>query len=75
MKARLRFAQWLLKTETAPGPPVHAAECVECDAASDGADAWGGPQDWCLKHAGSTGHTLFRGTVTGYFRASLEEVL
>ncbi|MEE4541633.1 hypothetical protein V2S66_06560 [Streptomyces sp. V4-01] len=32
-------------------------------------------QLWCLRHAGRTGHTGFRGTVVGFFRASLEEVL
>lgn len=75
VKSRMRFAQWLLTTETASGPPIHAAECAECDETSAGADNWEGPQVWCLQHAGRTGHTLFRVTVTGYFRASMQEVL
>ncbi|MCQ4046042.1 hypothetical protein ACFOSC_02465 [Streptantibioticus rubrisoli] len=75
VKSRVRFAQWVLSTETASGPPIHGAECAECGEVSDGADDWDGPQMWCLQHAGRTGHTLFRGTVTGYFRASMQEVL
>ncbi|MEU1631188.1 hypothetical protein ABZ746_39335 [Streptomyces sp. NPDC020096] len=75
VRSRMRFAQWALTNEKASGPPIHGAECVKCEESSEGADDWEGPQLWCLRHAGRTGHTLFRATVTSYFRASMQEVL
>ncbi|MCQ4041988.1 hypothetical protein ACFOSC_15325 [Streptantibioticus rubrisoli] len=75
IRSRLRFAQWALTNEKSSGPPIHGTECVTCGETSQGADDWEGPQTWALRHAGQTGHTLFRGTVTSYFRASMLEVL
>jgi hypothetical protein len=74
-RSRMRFGQWTLTTDTDSGPLIHAAECTTCGENASAADEWDGPQMWCLRHAGHTGHTGFRGTVTGFFRASLEDVL
>ncbi|WP_443729197.1 DUF7848 domain-containing protein [Streptantibioticus parmotrematis] len=71
----MRYAQWVLTNEKSGGPPAHAAECVACGESSEGADDWEPPQLWCLRHAGRTGHDLFRGMVTSYFRATMHQVL
>jgi hypothetical protein len=75
VRSRMRFGQWTLTTDADGGPLIHAAECTTCGETPGGAEDWDGPQLWCLRHAGRTSHTGFRGTVTGFFRASLEEVL
>ena len=67
--------QWLLSTETAPGPPVHVASCMTCGDESEAADDWDGPRTWCLRHAAGTGYTLFHATVTSFLRASVQDVL
>jgi hypothetical protein len=74
-KSPMLLASWLLSNEASSGAPIHGAECTTCDETSEGGEDWAEPQLWCLRHAGRTGHTLFRGTVTRYFRASMEEVL
>jgi hypothetical protein len=75
VRSRMRFGQWTLTTDTQAGPLLHEAECTTCLEKSDVAENWDEPQLWCLRHAGRTGHTGFRATVMGFFRASLEEVL
>lgn len=71
----MRFGQWTLCTDTDAGPLVHEAECTACGDTSGVGATWEDPQMWCLRHAGRSGHTGFRATVMGFFRASLEEVL
>lgn len=73
--SRMRFGQWTLATDADAGPLIHEAECTTCEEKSGAAEQWDDPQMWCLRHAGRTGHTGFRATVMGFFRASLEEVL
>jgi hypothetical protein len=74
-KPPMLLASWVLTNEASSGPPIHGAECTTCEESSEGGEDWAQPQLWCLRHAGRTGHTLFRATVTTYFRATMEEVL
>ncbi|MCK7627778.1 hypothetical protein MUU72_32585 [Streptomyces sp. RS10V-4] len=69
MAAIRRFADWVLKVETSGSMPFYEMECMSCDASSVVSEEPGGPQNWALKHAGQTGHGLFRAMHTCFFRA------
>ncbi|WP_138355264.1 MULTISPECIES: DUF7848 domain-containing protein [Streptomyces] len=72
-RAVYRYTDWSLATDTTASGPIYAAECTSCGEASAAADEQEGPEVWCLRHAGLTGHTGFRGVITSFFRASLVE--
>ncbi|MET4924418.1 hypothetical protein P3L51_19010 [Streptomyces sp. PSRA5] len=68
-----RYANWALHTDTSGSGPIYVTECTSCGESSGAADDREGPETWCLKHAGRTGHTGFRSVITSFFRASLVE--
>ncbi|WP_149831125.1 hypothetical protein [Streptomyces tailanensis] len=45
----------------------------DCGAESGSQEAQQTAQDWCLRHAGRTGHDLFRRIVTDHARVTREE--
>ncbi|MGW9133664.1 DUF7848 domain-containing protein [Streptomyces sp. NPDC055681] len=51
------------------------AFCVahKCGAESGPQDTQDAAQDWCLQHAGKTGHDLFRRVFTDHARVTREE--
>ncbi|WP_443050632.1 DUF7848 domain-containing protein [Streptomyces sp. H27-D2] len=65
-----RFVDWTLSVGTSGSGPIYVTECATCGTSSDAADDTEGPETWCLQHAGRTGHTGFRSTITSFFRAS-----
>ncbi|WP_444972073.1 DUF7848 domain-containing protein [Streptomyces lunaelactis] len=68
----MRSAGWTLSIDLSGSGPIFEAECTSCGEASGPADDRAGPEIWCLRHAGRTGHTGFRGITTAFFRAALE---
>ncbi|MFF5445070.1 hypothetical protein [Streptomyces sp. NPDC012888] len=54
------------------GGVTYEAFCVAvgCGVPSGAHDEQAGPQDWALRHAGLTGHGLFRRVVTDHARVS-----
>ncbi|MEU8919039.1 hypothetical protein [Streptomyces nigrescens] len=68
-----RFADWALKVDTSGSGPIYVQECMSCGEDSGASEEAEGPDVWCLRHAGRTGHTWFRCVVTTFFRASLVE--
>ncbi|RFU85511.1 hypothetical protein DY218_17025 [Streptomyces triticagri] len=66
----MRFEPWRLEVDSTGSPPIHEAECTTCNAASGAADDKAEPELWCLRHAGRTGHSGFRGITTTFFRAT-----
>ncbi|AXE22915.1 hypothetical protein C0216_05130 [Streptomyces globosus] len=54
------------------GGVTYEAFCVAegCGAESGAHDEQEGPQDWALRHAGRTGHDLFRRVFTDHARVS-----
>ncbi|MEW5531944.1 MULTISPECIES: DUF7848 domain-containing protein [Streptomyces] len=53
---------------------TYEAFCVAegCGAESGAHDEQEGPQDWALRHAGRTGHGLFRRAFTDHARVTRE---
>ncbi|MFI8358996.1 hypothetical protein ACIGD1_02330 [Streptomyces sp. NPDC085612] len=51
---------------------TYEAFCVAdgCGAGSGACDEQEGPQDWALRHAGRTGHGLFRRVFTDHARVT-----
>lgn len=68
-----RFADWSLSPDTSGSGPIFVSECTTCGLASESADEPEGPEIWCLKHAGLTGHTGYRNIITCFSRAALLE--
>lgn len=62
MRAVLRFVRWTLTVLTSEDghPPVFSAVCSACHDASIGYARSEKAQDWCLEHAGKTGHESYR---------------
>ncbi|MER6051104.1 hypothetical protein ABT168_27245 [Streptomyces sp. NPDC001793] len=73
MKAGWQFADWDLNVDTSASGSIYQHQCMTCGEKSGVAATAEGPDVWCLRHAGLTGHTDFRGAVTTFFRASLAE--
>lgn len=65
-----RRSDWTLSPDPHGGPAIYAAECTTCAEESPAADSTEAPDIWCLRHAGRTGHTGFRLTVTTFLRAT-----
>ncbi|MBT2408038.1 hypothetical protein J7I97_24795 [Streptomyces sp. ISL-87] len=67
----IRTADWLLAADRSGSGPVFEAECTTC---GDTSGAFDDDQDateiWCLRHAGLTRHTGFRGITTSFLRAT-----
>ncbi|WP_455681518.1 DUF7848 domain-containing protein [Streptomyces noursei] len=72
-KAVWRVADWALDIGTSDSGSIYKHQCMTCGQKSSAAVTAEGPDTWCLRHAESTGHTDFRGSVTTFFRASLVE--
>ncbi|WP_146252245.1 DUF7848 domain-containing protein [Streptomyces carminius] len=70
LRSRMRFVHWSLSIDPDNGEPAYAAACVTCDDASGPSADKRAPELWCLRHAGRTGHTGFRATITSHFRAT-----
>ncbi|MGP3924515.1 DUF7848 domain-containing protein [Streptomyces sp. 8N616] len=70
----IRFADWSLSADLSGSGPIFESECTTCGESSGAADKKEGPETWCLRHAGSTGHTGFRGITTSFFRAQMVNV-
>ncbi|MGW2184703.1 DUF7848 domain-containing protein [Streptomyces sp. NPDC001719] len=66
----LRFADWRLRFDVTGSPPIFEMECTSCDTSSEASEAPAVPQEWAMKHAGRTGHTMFRAVNTSFFRAT-----
>ncbi|MFE7456326.1 hypothetical protein [Streptomyces sp. NPDC057554] len=73
MSRVIRFADWTLNVDHTGSGPVFESECTTCGDCSGAAEGKDAPEMWCLRHAGRTGHTGFRGITTAFFRASLSE--
>ncbi|URN12678.1 hypothetical protein LUW77_16680 [Streptomyces radiopugnans] len=70
VRSRMRFVHWSLSIDPDGGAPAYEAACTACDAASGPSVDKRAPELWCLRHAGRTGHTGFRATITSLFRAT-----
>ncbi|WP_055470997.1 DUF7848 domain-containing protein [Streptomyces pathocidini] len=70
-KAVIRYADWSLSVDESGSGPIYETECTTCGRQSGAAESKDEPEDWCLRHAGLTGHTGFRATTTSFFRAAL----
>lgn len=66
----MRFVRWSLGNDPDGSPPIYQMECTTCLESSEAAEEKNEPELWCLKHAGRTGHTGFRGVITSFFRAT-----
>lgn len=67
----MRYADWMLSTDRQGSGPVYEAECTTCGESSEAAETKDEPELWCLRHAGVSGHTGYRGITTAFFRATL----
>ncbi len=73
VRSVFRFVNWVLLLDTSGSPPIFELECTSCGTSSEAAGAPAEPQEWALKHASRTGHTMFRAVHTSFFRATRTE--
>ncbi|MFC4888371.1 hypothetical protein ACFPK5_24845 [Streptomyces beijiangensis] len=64
------MADWSLGVDLSGSGPIFEAECTTCAESSGAKDGTSSPEEWCLQHAGRTGHTGYRGMITSFFRAT-----
>ncbi|WP_450373571.1 DUF7848 domain-containing protein [Streptomyces phaeolivaceus] len=70
----MRFVPHSIRHEPAK-PVTFEAACLtdECGEQSGPQGEQEDAQDWCLRHAGRTGHDLFRRVVTDHARVTRDE--
>lgn len=73
LRSVFRFAEWTLSPDASYNSPLYSSACSTCGAASERTEDKEAAELWCLKHAGLTAHTEFRGIITTFFRAALAE--
>lgn len=73
-RAVLRYVPHTIRHEP-QGGVIFEAFCTATDCGQDSGpqDTQEVAQDWSLRHAGSTGHDLFRRVVTDHARVTREE--
>ncbi|NGO80290.1 hypothetical protein G6045_32210 [Streptomyces sp. YC504] len=73
-QAIVRLATWTIGPDRTPGAsrPIRHVECTTCDDQSPAVSVidQATTDEWATRHAGATGHTGYRETVTAFLRVT-----